>query len=105
MQVPQQPQQKASSTLKLATTPRTLARKPKITKPEPEPTKVVIKPDVKPASSVQKSPTLAGKSRRNRIQTQPYQSPLPELEIITKMTISSTPKGKAADDKLIIFYK
>lgn len=42
------------------------------------------------------------KSKRVRLPTQPYQSPLPELNIIAKM--NKTPV-KAVDDKLIVFYK
>ncbi|KAG8273332.1 nucleolar and coiled-body phosphoprotein 1-like [Homalodisca vitripennis] len=46
------------------------------------------------------------KSKRVRLPTQPYQSPLPELNMIAKISKStkSTPT-KAADDKLIVFYK
>lgn len=96
----QQPQK--SSTLKLATTPRTLARKPK---PKAEVDSAKAKADVKSvATPQQKSPT-SGKSKRARIQTQPYQSPLPEIEIISKISAASTPRNKNNDDKLIIFYK
>ncbi|XP_046410160.1 uncharacterized protein LOC124174758 [Neodiprion fabricii] len=45
-----------------------------------------------------------GKPKRNRIRTQPYQSPLPELALIVK-TLNKSPSSKAADDKLIVFYK
>lgn len=45
-----------------------------------------------------------GKPKRNRIRTQPYQSPLPELALIVK-TMNKSPSSKAADDKLIVFYK
>lgn len=97
----QQPQK--SSTLKLATTPRTPARKPK---PKAEVESPKAKAEVKSvATPQQKSPT-GGKSKRARIQTQPYQSPLPEIEIISKISAASTPnKNRSNDDKLIIFYK
>lgn len=45
-----------------------------------------------------------GKPKRNRVRTQPYQSPLPELALIVK-TLNKSPSSKAADDKLIVFYK
>lgn len=46
----------------------------------------------------------ASKPKRNRIQTQPYQSPLPEIALLVK-NLNKTPGNKAADDKLIMFYK
>lgn len=46
------------------------------------------------------------KSKRVRLPTQPYQSPIPELNIIAKISKSTKPTTtKAADDKLIVFYK
>ena len=44
------------------------------------------------------------KPKRNRVQTQPYQSPLPEIALIVK-TLTKPPAPKNADDKLIVFYK
>ncbi|KAK0092288.1 hypothetical protein PV326_001769 [Microctonus aethiopoides] len=44
------------------------------------------------------------KPKRNRVQTQPYQSPLPEIALIVK-TLNKTPSSKNPDDKLIVFYK
>lgn len=90
--------------MKLATTPRTPVRKSKIAAAR------IDSESPKSSSSksgvTQKSPGggSTGKSKRTRIRTQPYQSPLPEIEIITKIS-SSTPKTKNADDKLIVFYK
>lgn len=46
----------------------------------------------------------ASKPKRNRIQTQPYQSPLPEIALLVK-SLNKTPSSKAPDDKLIVFYK
>ncbi|KYN04090.1 hypothetical protein ALC62_04854 [Cyphomyrmex costatus] len=46
----------------------------------------------------------ASKPKRNRIQTQPYQSPLPEIALLVK-NLNKTPGSKATDDKLIVFYK
>nr|XP_023012273.1 zonadhesin-like [Leptinotarsa decemlineata]XP_023012274.1 zonadhesin-like [Leptinotarsa decemlineata]XP_023012275.1 zonadhesin-like [Leptinotarsa decemlineata] len=80
--------------IKLATIPKTPVRKSKPSKPE---SKVELK------TPVQKSPS-SGKTKRQRIRTQHYQSPLPEIEIIAKIS-SSTPKNKNMDDKLIYFYK
>lgn len=44
------------------------------------------------------------KPKRNRIKTQPYQSPLPEIAMIVK-TLNKPVSTKAPDDKLIVFYK
>ncbi|XP_053998340.1 uncharacterized protein LOC128886992 isoform X1 [Hylaeus anthracinus] len=46
----------------------------------------------------------ASKPKRNRIQTQPYQSPLPEIALLVK-NLNKPPPSKAIDDKLIVFYK
>ncbi|KAK1125879.1 hypothetical protein K0M31_005415 [Melipona bicolor] len=46
----------------------------------------------------------ASKPKRNRIQTQPYQSPLPEIALLVK-NLNKPPPSKASDDKLIVFYK
>lgn len=56
-----------------------------------------------PKTPVQKSPS-SGKIKRQRTRTQHYQSPLPEVEIVAKMT-STTPRNRNVDDKLIYFYK
>ncbi|KAK9884941.1 hypothetical protein WA026_009177 [Henosepilachna vigintioctopunctata] len=58
-------------------------------------------PKVSPS---QKSPSTS-KSKRARIRTQPYQSPLPELEIISKISASTSQRNRANDDKLIVFFK
>lgn len=81
---------------------RTPTRKSKTPKSESASPKTP-KADTK-TPAILKSPSLTGKSKRTRIRTQPYQSPLPEIEIITKIS-SSTPRSKANDDKLIVFYK
>lgn len=74
------------------------SRKPKAVPKADEPTKKTEK------VTNQKSPSSAGKSKRTRVPTQPYQCPLPEIEIIRKITTSS-PRNRNNDDKLIIFYK
>lgn len=79
------------------TTTRT-TRKPKT--PKTEQTKAVKS---EPKTPIQKSPNT-GKIKRQRTKTQHYQSPLPEIEIVTKMS-SSTRRSKTNDDKLILFYK
>lgn len=85
--------------MKLATTPRTPSRKSKTPK-------VDQYSDSPKSSKAEKIlGQKAGSVKRTRIKTQPYQSPLPELEIISKMTSSSTPRNKNHDEKLIIFYK
>ncbi|XP_066589723.1 kinesin-related protein 8-like [Prorops nasuta] len=44
------------------------------------------------------------KPKRNRIQTQPYQSPLPDIALLVK-NLNKSPTIKTNDDKLIVFYK
>lgn len=75
---------------KIVTTPKTTKRKSRELK------------DLKAASAVVTDG--ASKPKRNRIQTQPYQSPLPEIALLVK-NLNKTPGSKAADDKLIVFYK
>ncbi|XP_067640353.1 pneumococcal serine-rich repeat protein-like isoform X2 [Eurosta solidaginis] len=48
------------------------------------------------------------KSSRHRLKTIPFQSPLPELAYITKLSASeasNSPKPMSIEDKLIVFYK
>lgn len=52
----------------------------------------------------QKLPSMSRKSKRNRTTAQPFQYPLPEIEIISKIA-STSHRHKNDDDKLIIFYK
>ncbi|XP_011302282.1 neurofilament heavy polypeptide [Fopius arisanus] len=77
----------AKSDMKIATTPRVVKRKSRELK------------DLKGNAGEGGS-----KPKRNRVQTQPYQSPLPEIALIVK-TLSKPVANKNADDKLIVFYK
>lgn len=94
-------QSNQKSPVKVATTPRSQPKKSKITKDTSE-TPKATKTETKPA--VQKSPSSGGKAKRTRIKTQPYQSPLPEVEMVSKISVT-TPRSKNIEDKLIIFYK
>ncbi|XP_063908945.1 uncharacterized protein LOC135126750 isoform X3 [Zophobas morio] len=99
---PKEKEQQKTTPASKTTTPKTPTRKSKTPKPDgdsPKSSKVDVK-----TPSTQKSPTVGTKSKRTRIKTQPYQSPLPEIEIITKIS-SSTPRSRTNDDKLIVFYK
>lgn len=89
--------------MKLATTPRTPVRKAKTPKLEVTDTSRTQN-KIETKSPTQKSPSSGGKSKRTRTKTQPYQSPLPEVEMISKIT-ATTPKNRNSEDKLIIFYK
>lgn len=75
---------------KVTTSPKTTKRKSRELK------------DLKVTSTIVTDGT--SKPKRNRTQTQPYQSPLPELALLVK-NFNKTPGSKAADDKLIVFYK
>lgn len=76
---------------KVASTTRATKRKPK---------------ELKDLKSATASGSGGGgpKPKRNRIKTQPYQSPLPEIAMIVK-TLNKPVSTKAPDDKLIVFYK
>lgn len=76
------------SETKVTTTARATKRKPKELK------------DLKGTAAGGGGP----KPKRNRIKTQPYQSPLPEIAMIVK-TLNKPVSTKAPDDKLIVFYK
>lgn len=87
--------------IKQSTTPRA-SRKTKTPKSEEDVVKTTKTEKVSPN---QKTPT-SSKSKRARMRTQYYQSPLPEIEIISKISASSTRnRNKNNDDKLIVFYK
>lgn len=76
---------------KVTTSPKTIKRKPRELK------------DLKASAVVTDG---ASKPKRNRIQTQPYQSPLPEKDLAFLVkSLNKSPGTKAADDKLIVFYK
>lgn len=83
--------------------PRTEAPKPEFKVATP-PRNSKRKREVKPPTEAAKASASEQddrKSKRVRTQTQPYQSPLPELTYIAKLKTLV----KAPDDKLIVFYK
>lgn len=51
--------------------------------------------------------TAEQRVKRNRLRTIPYQSPIPEIDLINKLTAieSNRSSPRNADDKLILFYK
>ncbi|CAH0553387.1 unnamed protein product [Brassicogethes aeneus] len=97
----EQPPPKQSSPAKpAATTAKTPPRKAKATKADVAASPKTPKADAKSPGKL----TATGKLKRQRTRTQPYQSPLPELEIISKIS-SHTPRTKTQDEKLVVFYK
>ncbi|XP_069702520.1 uncharacterized protein [Periplaneta americana] len=99
---PQQEPAPVKPTLSLADKPRTDAVKPEFKVATP-PRNSKRKREVKPSAEVAKTPASEQddrKSKRVRTQTQPYQSPLPEIYITKFKTLMKSP-----DDKLIVFYK
>ncbi|XP_004535302.1 microtubule-associated protein futsch-like isoform X1 [Ceratitis capitata] len=64
-----------------------------------------------PKPSSEQGPSTSAsdrKSSRHRLKTIPFQSPLPELAYITKLSASeasNSPKPMSIEDKLIVFYK
>lgn len=66
-------------------------------------TPITPKPEQGPSTSASDR-----KSSRHRLKTIPFQSPLPELAYITKLSASeasNSPKPMSMEDKLIVFYK
>lgn len=45
------------------------------------------------------------KSKRTRLPTQPYQSPIPELQLIAKLETPAKTTPKNPSEKIIAFYK
>lgn len=88
---------KPASTMKLATVSRTHIKRKRDVKTN-------NKKSLLDESDTEVDGETPQKSKRARVQTQPYQSPLPEFALITKLSASMA-KTKASDDKLIIFYK
>lgn len=90
------------------------AKKP-ATVPGPAPAPVAASPkrNLAPStSSVQSnSSSTSGnttpKTKRSRVKVQPYQSPTPELALVTKLStqIANSSNKNGNDDKLTIFYK
>lgn len=85
------------------------AKKPQTSVPATTP-KSNPTPSTSSAQSNSSSASGSGtspKTKRSRVKVQPYQSPTPELALVTKLSTqtakSSTRNGN--DDKLIIFYK
>lgn len=67
-----------------------------------ENTKIVITPAPVPSNSAK----IDQKIKRIRLKTIPYQSPIPEIELISKLTaIEANNSSKNVEDKLILFYK
>ncbi|CAO1391176.1 unnamed protein product [Diamesa tonsa] len=87
------------STMRLATVTPKRQKAPTATKK--------TKATATPATPAGNSTTTTPKSKRVRTKTQPYQSPLPELALITKLStqLTNPSASKNGDDKLTIFYK
>ena len=62
------------------------------------------KASIKPVESIIEE---SAKSKRHRLKTVPYQSPTPELTLVTKLSVNeaNANSSKPVEDKLILFYK
>lgn len=88
----------------------TLVQKPMATtEPAVSESKNVRPPSVEPSTPVLSA--IGGKAKRNRLKTIPYQSPTPEIELVSKISVKEA-YGKAKivkktgdEDKLTLFYK
>lgn len=70
--------------------------------------KINLGPSTSSAQSTSSSTSAtSGKAKRSRVKVQPYQSPTPEIALVTKLsTQTANPTNKnGTDDKLTIFYK
>lgn len=75
---------------------------------EPQPAEEIPTSKEVVSESQKTTPSSDRKSQRHRLKTILYQSPLPELAYITKLSASeasNSPKPLANDDRLIVFYK
>lgn len=76
--------------------------KPAPATPKPEKKENAGASTLKPATPS----SVDQKVKRNRLRTIPYQSPIPEIELISKLTaIEANNSTKNSEEKLIIFYK
>lgn len=58
-----------------------------------------------PAEVVEEDTADGRKSKRVRLPTQPYQSPIPELQFIAKLNIPTKTTPKNASERIIAFFK
>lgn len=104
----------APASLAKSETPKA-ATNAKKSQPQPS-TSVAVTPKSNPApstSSAQSTSSSASgsgtspKTKRSRVKVQPYQSPTPELALVTKLSTQAakTNNKNGNDDKLTIFYK
>ncbi|XP_059619290.1 mucin-5AC-like [Phlebotomus argentipes] len=95
--------------------PQVVEKEKKEEKPKAESVKVAQQPLKKekptPAAKTPKHDVTDGGSsrgvKRSRTRTVPYQSPLPEYAMLTKLSYaeSSSSGSKSGEDKLVLFYK
>ncbi|XP_055713380.1 titin-like isoform X2 [Phlebotomus papatasi] len=80
-----------------------LPKKEKLTPPA----KTTPKQSGSVSTSSDDSSPLAARFKRSRTRTVPYQSPLPEYALLSKLSYaeSSSSGSKNSDDKLVLFYK
>lgn len=100
----------AQPAAKPADSPKTPAKKPQAAAPAPAAT-----PKSNPAPSTSSaqsnsssnSATISPKTKRPRVKVQPYQSPTPELALVTKLStqIANSSNKNGNDEKLTLFYK
>ena len=81
-------------------------------RPPPAPPAAAKTPKMTTASLAQStsssgSAVISPKTKRSRVKVQPYQSPTPELALVTKLStqIANSSNKNGNDDKLKIFYK
>lgn len=58
-----------------------------------------------PIDQVEEDTSEGRKSKRTRLPTQPYQSPIPELQFIAKLQTPAKTTPKPSTEKIIAFYK
>lgn len=100
----------AQPAAKPAESPKSPAKRPQAAAPQPAAT-----PKANPAPSTSSaqsnsssnSVTISPKTKRPRVKVQPYQSPTPELALVTKLStqIANSSNKNGNDEKLTLFYK
>lgn len=99
----------AAPAAKPAEPPKSPAKRPQAAAPQPAATP---KSNPAPSTSSQSnsssnSATISPKTKRPRVKVQPYQSPTPELALVTKLStqIANSSNKNGNDEKLTLFYK
>lgn len=104
------PAKPAAQAAKPAESPKSPSKRPQAAVPQPAATpKSHPAPSTSSAqsNSSSNSTNISPKTKRPRVKVQPYQSPTPELALVTKLStqIANSSNKNGSDEKLTLFYK